>query len=174
MWLDLEMTGLDPRVDKILEVAVIATDWDLNEIAEFRSGFGYTGDKIGSLLDANPFYTKLKENKKALLQLTADSPAVKTVERQLVTFVQDYFDLRQPVLLAGNSIHIDRQFIKNQLPILDQQLHYRMLDVSAWKVLFEGKLGKKYPKKELHRADDDVRESIAELKYYLEYVRNDS
>jgi len=71
------------------------------------------------------------------------------------------------VLLAGNSVHIDRQFIKSNWPKFDVFLHYRMLDVSAWKVVFEGKYGKKFAKPDAHRALDDIRGSIIELQYYL-------
>ena len=71
------------------------------------------------------------------------------------------------IYLAGNSIHQDRKFIEDEMPKLDEILHYRMLDVSAWKVYFENALGKKFLKPENHRALDDIRGSIEELKWYL-------
>lgn len=170
LWCDMEMTGLDPEGDLPLEIAVIATDWDLNEIASFESGIGQDQTSVAVLLDNNDFYKKYPQNRKALLKLAEDSPATAVVEKQLLSFMQDNFDMRKPVLLAGNSIHQDRRFIRAYLPFFDQKLHYRMLDVTAWKVLFEGKYETKYQKKESHRALDDTRESIAELQFYMEKI----
>ena len=73
--------------------------------------------------------------------------------------------------MAGNSIHQDRKFIDREWPNLGFLLHYRMLDVSAWKVVFDGKYGKRFAKPEAHRALDDIKGSIMELKYYLTKVR---
>jgi len=73
--------------------------------------------------------------------------------------------------LGGNSIHMDRRFIINEWARLDARLNYRMLDVSAFKVVFEGKYGKKFAKPEAHRALEDIRGSIMELKYYLGKVK---
>jgi oligoribonuclease len=167
LWLDMEMTGLEPKVDRVLEVAAIITDWDFNEIASFDSGVAQDVAEITPLLNANAFYTKLPQNKKALLELVTKSPAESEVEAKLITFLEEHTDVNKPIILAGNSIHQDRRFIRQYYPKLDELLHYRMLDVSAWKVVFEGKYGKRYTKKEIHRALDDVRESITELKYYL-------
>lgn len=172
LWCDMEMTGLDPERDLALEIAVIATDWDFNEIAEFSSGIGQDVSTVGVLLDANNFYKKYPENRKALLELTDKSPSETIVEKQLQEFVKKHFDLGKPVILAGNSIHQDRRFIRRRMPFFDQLLHYRMLDVTAWKVVFEGKYGAKYDKKEAHRALDDVRESIGELQFYMGKIGN--
>jgi oligoribonuclease len=73
--------------------------------------------------------------------------------------------------LAGNSIHQDRKFIVNEWERLDKRLHYRMLDVSAWKVVFEHKFHNKFSKPEAHRALSDIRGSIEELKYYLKKIK---
>lgn len=170
LWLDFEMTGLDASRDKIVEVAMVVTDWDFNEVASYHSGFGYDAIELGTLLDANPFYVKMKENKAALLELSASSPALGVVEKEMVQFIREHCGVLKPVLLCGNSIHMDRQFIRSQLPLVEQLLHYRMLDVTAWKLVFEAKYDKRYTKQETHRALDDVRESIEELKYYLESV----
>ena len=73
--------------------------------------------------------------------------------------------------MAGNSIHQDRKFIDIEMPKLAERLHYRMLDVSAWKVYFEGALNRKFTKREMHRALDDIEGSIEEMKWYLTFMK---
>lgn len=167
-WCDLEMTGLSPVHDRILEVAAIITDWDFNELAVLESGVGHDPKLIEKKLQANDFYrNKMPQNIAPLVALTTASPPQKVVEQQLLELLSAHFDADEPVLLAGNSIHCDRQFITNQLPLVEKRLHYRMLDVSAWKVVMQGKYHNEFKKGEAHRALGDIRESIAELKYYL-------
>lgn len=163
------MTGLDPTRDRILEVAAIVTDGNLQEIARFETGIGHDTQEITALLDANPFYVKMKANKQALLAQSRTSPPESVVEGMLVEFVRQHCETSRPVVLAGNSIHMDRAFIRSYWPRLEQLLHYRMLDVTAWKIIFEAR-GVKYEKKEVHRALGDVEESISELKMYMEKV----
>lgn len=168
LWLDMEMTGLEPSIDRVLEIAAIITDWDFNEIASFDSGVHHDAAEIRPLLDANSFYAQFPANKKALIELSTKSPGEAEVEERLLAFIKEHGTQTKALLLAGNSIHQDRRFIRAYYPKVDDALHYRMLDVSAWKVVFENKYKKRYLKKEIHRALDDVRESIAEMKYYLE------
>ena len=89
----------------------------------------------------------------------------------LEVFIDKHFDTSKPVLLAGNSIHQDRRFIANEWSRVETKLHYRMLDVSAWKVVFEGKYKKRFSKPENHRALDDIRGSIQELEYYIKKIK---
>lgn len=174
LWVDLEMTGLDPLQDRILEVAAIVTDWDFNEIATYEAAVRVdpklfdTRTQVGAA-----FWDKFPQVKEAL-KAQNESDAVQpvdVVEGQLLEFVDGLFKADQPVLLAGNSIHQDRKFIDREWPKLAERLHYRMLDVSAFKVVFDGKYGKRFAKPEEHRAIDDIRGSIMELKYYLGKVR---
>jgi oligoribonuclease len=95
------------------------------------------------------------------------------VEQELIALVQEHFG-DEPAVLAGNSIHNDRLFVRQWWPHLDLKLHYRMLDVSAWKVLMQGKYGVTFEKQEVHRAFDDIQASIAELHHYLEWFKDDS
>lgn len=169
LWLDLEMTGLDADRDLILEVAAIVTDGHLQEVARFESGVGHGEEEVRRLLDANPFYIKMKENKVALLDLVRQSPPETVVEGMLVKFIAAHCPVERPVVLAGNSIHMDRQFIRRHWPRVEQLLHYRMLDVTSWKLMFEAH-GVIHKKKEAHRALDDIEESIAELTSYMEKV----
>ena len=81
--------------------------------------------------------------------------------------ISEYFSEDVPVILAGNSIHADRAFIAKHLPKLEAKLHYRRLDVSSFKIVYQNKFKKLFKKSESHRALDDIKESIAELKFYL-------
>lgn len=170
LWVDLEMTGLDPQKDKILEVAAIATDWDFNEIAVYEAVKKVSPDIIKNRM-IGEFWDKYSEVRDSLIQQNERGKDDRTIETELLNFIDEYFDNSKPILLAGNSIHQDRKFIDNEWAELSSKLHYRMLDVSAWKVVFGGKFGKKYAKPEEHRALGDIRGSIQELKYYLGKVK---
>ena len=168
LWVDLEMTGLNPTDDRILEVAAIATDWDFNEIATYEGIIKNTDEVLQERLAANSvFWDSNPASREALLAQNGDGVGLEEVEDALLAFIDEHFAKDTPVLLGGNSIHMDRRFIVSQWPRLDARLHYRMLDVSAWKVVFEGKYKKKFAKPEEHRALGDIRGSIMELKYYL-------
>jgi oligoribonuclease len=174
LWVDLEMTGLDPLQDRILEVAAIVTDWDFNEIATYEAAVRVDPEVFEARTQVGAdFWDKFPEVKAALKAQNESDAAqpVDVVEGQLLEFVDGLFKADEPVLLAGNSIHQDRKFIDNEWPKLAKRLHYRMLDVSAFKVVFDGKYGKRFAKPEEHRAIDDIRGSIMELKYYLGKVR---
>lgn len=169
LWVDLEMTGLDPVKDRILEVAAIVTDWNFNELATYE-GVVKVGPrllerrmKVGKdFWDANP------EARDGLIaQNREKGRSGRTIENELLAFINEQFDPKLPVLLAGNSIHQDRRFINREWKRLDARLHYRMLDVTAWKVVMEGKFKKRFMKPEEHRALGDIRGSIMELQYYL-------
>lgn len=170
LWIDLEMTGLDPESDRILEVAAIATDWELKEIATFEAVIKVDEDYMRQRMVGEFWETFSKVRDKLQIQ-NDQGEAVDKVEQQLIEFIGQHFDTSDRILLAGNSIHQDRKFIENEWPKFNKLLHYRMLDVSAWKVVFEGKYRKKFAKPEAHRALSDIRGSIEELKYYLKKVR---
>ena len=170
LWVDLEMTGLDPIEDRILEVAAIATDWDFNEIATYEAAVKVGPHLFDERMKAAPdFWLKFPEVRDALVAQNNSELAKsgQVVENELLEFVNDHFNPDDRIILAGNSIHQDRKFIDNEWPGLAKTMHYRMLDVSAWKVVFDGKYKKRFAKPEVHRAIDDIRGSIMELKYYL-------
>lgn len=169
LWVDLEMTGLDPVDDSILEVAAIATDWDFKELATLEAVVKVDEDHMQQRM-VGDFWEKYDFVRKALQAQNSAGALTDEVEQQLIDFIDQNFDDPQKVLLAGNSIHQDRKFIENEWPQLNKRLHYRMLDVSAWKVVFDGKYKKKFAKPEAHRALSDIRGSIEELKYYLKKI----
>lgn len=166
LWVDLEMTGLDPEKDRILEVAAIATDWNFKEIATYTA-VKKVGPNLMKRRMKGDFWEKFSDVRAALMEQNATGKNGRAVENELLAFVETHFDTSSPVLLAGNSIHQDRKFIVNEWGRLDSLLHYRILDVSAWKLVFEGKYRKKFAKPEAHRALEDIRGSIEELQYYL-------
>lgn len=171
LWIDLEMTGLDPVEDRILEVGVIITDWNLKEIATYESAIKVGPRLVERRMFKGPsklFWESVPETRDALIRQNNEAGrSGRTIENELLALVDKYFEPTAPIILAGNSIHMDRRFIENEWPRLNARLHYRMLDVSAWKVVFENRLGKKFAKREAHRALDDIRGSIEELQYYL-------
>lgn len=164
--MDLEMTGLDPVEDRILEVAAIVTDWDFNELATFEAVQRVDTERIEQRM-VGLFWEENAAARDALIVQNKTGKECQAVETELLRFVNTWFARDERVVLAGNSIHQDRKFIDREWPRLGKRLHYRMLDVSAWKVVFEGKYGKKFAKPETHRALSDIRGSIEELKYYL-------
>ncbi len=170
LWVDLEMTGLDPIEDRILEVAAIVTDWDFNEIAHYTA-VKKVGPNLIKQRMIGDFWERYPLVREALIGQNLDGKNGRTVENELLDFIEEHFGDDERVLLAGNSIHQDRKFIENEWTRLNERLHYRMLDVSAWKVVFEGKYRKKFAKPEEHRALADIRGSIEELKYYLQKVK---
>ena len=168
LWIDLEMTGLDPEKDKILEVAAIATDMNLNQIATYEAAIK-VDDQIIKDRMVGKFWEQNQNTRDALIAGSQSGQPIKTVERELLKFIDQYFG--QTIYLAGNSIHQDRKFIEREMPELNNKLHYRMLDVSAWKIYFENAKNRKFIKPENHRALDDINGSIEELKWYLTFLK---
>ena len=160
------MTGLNPEVERIIEVAAIITTTQHEELECYHE-----------IIKQDPIWLEkmdkwnTKQHKKSGLydQVSKGKPQSK-VEQELVSLVTKHFK-GDKVILAGNSIYQDRLFIKAHFKNLESKLHYRMLDVSSWKIIFEAKRIF-YKKQNKHRALDDIRESIEELKYYLLYLNH--
>jgi len=171
LWIDLEMTGLDPVKDRIVEVGAIATDWNLNEIARYSAAVKVS-PSLAKHRMVGEFWEKNSTVRDALLeQNRTDGRPARAIEKELLDFLEQNFNSKQPIYLAGNSIHQDQKFIEREWSQLNAKLHYRMLDVSAWKLVFENRFRNKFNKPEAHRALDDIEGSIAELKLYINRIK---
>lgn len=168
LWIDLEMTGLDPEKDRILEVAAIATDMEMNEIATYEAIVKVPEELMKERM-VGEFWERNQESRDALIAQNEDGKPIKEVEQELLKFVDEH--CAKELYLAGNSIHQDRKFIEREMPELNKHLHYRMLDVSAWKIYFMEAKHQKFIKAENHRALDDIRGSMEEFKWYLTFLK---
>jgi oligoribonuclease len=173
LWMDLEMTGLDPQRDVILEVAVEITDFNFKTLASYEARVQQPKELVVERMQKNTWWADYPANRDEFVQKLDSAKTSKQVEQEIIELIEQQFG-DEPAVLAGNSIHNDRNFVKQWWPQLDLKLHYRMLDVSAWKVFMQGKYGVQFEKKEIHRAFDDIQASIAELQHYLEWFAHGS
>jgi oligoribonuclease len=160
LWLDLEMTGLDPEEDVILELALEVTD-------TYESKIRHPKVKVIERIAKNTWWHDYAHNRDEFINNLDAAPPIQMVEREVIERIEYHFG-KEPVVLAGNSIHNDRAFIRKALPELELRLHYRMLDVSSFKILMQHRYGAFFKKPEIHRAYDDIQASIAELQYYID------
>lgn len=171
LWLDLEMTGLDAEKDLILEVAVEITDFNFKTLESYEARVrGGNRQTIVNRMQANIWWKDYPVNRDDFLDRLDEAKPLGIVEDELIELVNRHFG-KEPAVLAGNSIHNDRKFIQKWWPALDLKLHYRMLDVSAYKILMQGKYGVIFEKQDPHRAFDDIQASIAELQSYLDWFK---
>lgn len=170
LWVDLEMTGLDAEKDVILEVAAEVTDFDFKTLATYEARVYQRRATVVDRMQKNIWWKDYPENRDEFVQKLAEGKPSQQVEQELIALVEEHFG-SEPAVLAGNSIHNDRNFIKQWWPAFDLRLHYRMLDVSAWKVFMQAKHDVQFEKREIHRAFDDIQASIAELQHYLEWFK---
>ncbi|MDR2799450.1 MAG: oligoribonuclease [Bifidobacteriaceae bacterium] len=170
LWVDLEMTGLDPKIDKILEIAAIVTNWKLEKIATYQAAQKVDENLVKQRM-VGPFWDGVSATRDKLIsQNKSAKKGASEIEKELLDFVEKHFGSTIPIL-AGNSIHQDRLFIAKEWKKLNKKLHYRMLDVSSLKLVFENLYSIQFIKKKTHRAIDDIIESIGELKFYLKEIR---
>ncbi len=173
LWVDLEMTGLEPAKDVLLEVSAEITDFSFKTLANYDARIKQRKEVVAKRMQENIWWRDFTENRDDFLNNLNSGLPLEQVEQELISLVKDQFK-DEPAVLAGNSIHSDRAFIQHWMPEFDLLLHYRMLDVSSWKIVMQGKYGAVYEKNNSHRAFDDIQASIAELQYYLDWFKNHS
>ncbi len=169
VWMDMEMTGLDSEIEKILEVAVLVTDGELNVVAQGPNLILHQPEEVLKAMDE---WNTTHHGESGLLSRVRESTID---EAQASGAILDFLakhTQKNKAPLAGNSIHQDRRFLARYLPEVEDWLHYRNIDVSTIKELARRWYPQQYAnrptKKGNHRAMDDLLESIAELKYYRE------
>ncbi len=170
LWVDLEMTGLDAQQDVILEIAAEVTDFNFKTLASYEARIKQPRDTVVKRMQANIWWKEYPQNRDEFVQRLDEGKPIKQVEQEMVSLLEKYFG-GEPAVLAGNSIHNDRNFIKQWMPALDLKLHYRMLDVTSLKMVMQAKYGVEFEKPAVHRAFEDIQASIAELEYYLEWLK---
>lgn len=165
-WLDLEMTGLDPDLDRIIEIAVVVTDADLNTLAE---GPVLAIRQTEAVLDAMDAWNKGTHARSGLLErVRASTLSEADAEERMLAFLAEHVPAKASPL-CGNSICQDRRFLARWMPRLEAHFHYRNLDVSTLKELarrWRPELAKGLTKQGRHEALADIYESIGELRYY--------
>ncbi|CAN5354177.1 oligoribonuclease [soil metagenome] len=168
MWIDCEMTGLDLGTDRLIEIAALVTDGDLNILGEGIDVVIHTDDAaLSGMVDV----VKQMHARSGLTnEVKASTVDLATAEGMVLDYIRTHVKQAKTAPLAGNSIATDRGFLTRDMPQLDNFLHYRMIDVSSIKELSRRWFPKIYygqPEKGLaHRALADIHESIRELKYY--------
>lgn len=169
VWIDMEMSGLEPDTDRVLEVALIVTDKDLNLVEEGPVLVVHQSDAV---LDAMDNWNKGTHGKSGLIDKVKASPYSEAeVEAAMIEFMKKYVGERKSPM-CGNSICQDRRFLARHMPKLEAYFHYRNLDVSTLKELaarWRPELKEGFKKANNHTALADIQESIAELQYYREH-----
>lgn len=166
IWIDMEMTGLDPEKERIIEIATIVTDSDLNVVAE---GPVFAVHQPDSLLQAMDNWNTKQHNGSGLVaRVKASHVTEREAELATLEFLRQYVPAGKSPM-CGNTIYQDRRFLVKYMPELEKYFHYRLLDVSTLKELalrWAPRVYNGLQKESKHLALDDIRESIEELKYY--------
>jgi oligoribonuclease len=159
LWLDFEFTGLDIRSDVVLEVGSVLTDWHLNELAEFSTFISYPVLDVSDLIARNRWWDSRPNHRQEILRdVQGSTTNLDQASKGLTQFAREHCPT--PVILAGNSIYNDRKWVDRDFPELSKSLHYRMLDVSSFKLVTKALAQLEYEKVQKHRALDDIKESI--------------
>ncbi len=172
VWMDLEMTGLDPERHVIVEIATIVTDDDLNVVAEGPDLVVHQPPEALAEMDA--VVVDMHTRSGLLEAIAASTVTLEEAGAATLAFIQEHVPEARSVPLCGNSIGTDRRFLARYLPEIEEYLHYRSVDVSTLKELARrwspGVLSALPRKATSHRALDDIRESIEELRHYRQHL----
>jgi oligoribonuclease len=172
VWMDLEMTGLDHTSDVIVEIATLVTDDELEIVAEGPDIVVHQPDDVLQRMD--PFVVDMHTRSGLLDLIRASTTSLEEAGRVTLEFIREHVPEARTVPLCGNSIGTDRRFLAGYLPEIEEYLHYRSVDVSSVKELvrrwYPDVLTQRGWKAGTHRALDDIRESVAEMRLYRQLV----
>jgi oligoribonuclease len=176
VWIDLEMTGLDLERHRIVELAVLVTDAQLEVLAEGIDLVVHEPSEV--LAEMDDFVRKMHTKSGLLPEIERSSLTLEAAGKQAIDYIKQFVPEPGTAPMCGNSIGVDRRFLDRYLPELDRYLHYRSIDVSSLKELcrrWYPEAYKKRPSKaETHRALDDIKESVTELRYYRDTIMRPS
>ena len=169
IWIDLEMTGLNPKFERIIEMATIVTDSDLNILSE---GPVFAIKQPTELLDNMDEWNTRQHNASGLVDRVINSPITESqAEEETLAFLKGWVPANASPM-CGNSIGQDRRFLNKYMPKLESHFHYRNLDVSTLKILaqrWSPRVSNAFKKESTHLALQDIRDSIMELRYYRDH-----
>jgi oligoribonuclease len=168
-WIDMEMTGLDERTDYILEVAIIITDLNFNELETYHRVVFQPKEILENMND----WCKNQHGKSGLTSLVPNGMPLSQVENEILELVDRHYQKDEKVVLCGNSVGQDKKFVDSHMKKFSERCHYRIVDVTSFKEIFRSKYGLEVKKADNHRALEDIRESIEELKIYLSYINEE-
>lgn len=171
VWIDLEMTGLDYRSDVILEIAAVVTDANLNIIAQGPNITIHQPDEI--LNTMNPWCIETHTKSGLFKACQESSVTTAQAEEEILRFIEQHCE-KGNAPLCGNTVWFDKLFLQKEMPLIVDFLHYRVVDVTAFKIMLGQWAGHDiiFKKNNNHRALDDIKESIEELKFYRQNYIN--
>ncbi|KAI0753058.1 oligoribonuclease [Daedaleopsis nitida] len=172
VWIDCEMTGLDPRTDRLLEIAVLITNGNLELVDD---GISYVIKTDKEVLDRMDEWCRNTHGASGLTQACMNSPHSKDyVKQRVLEYIKKWIPKERTGVLAGNSVHADRAFLVGEMPEVIDWLHYRIVDVSSIKELsrrwYRTTKPRASPQEPAHRALDDIQGSIRELEWYRKHL----
>lgn len=169
IWIDMEMTGLEPDIDRVIEIATLITDADLNILAEGPVVAVHQSDSV--LAGMDEWNQRTHGDSGLVARVRASKSDEAAAEQQTLDFLREYAETGSSPM-CGNSVHQDRRFLVKYMPTLEAFFHYRNLDVSTVKELarrWRPELPGGFSKNGSHKALDDIRDSVSELQYYREH-----
>lgn len=165
----MEMTGLEPEIERVIEVAVVITDLQFKPLETYHA---VVNQPEAFLENMDEWNTKHHTASGLVAKVpTGKNPG--DVEQDLLDLIKKHYADEERPVLCGNSIFQDRKFIDLYFKRFAKRLHYRMMDVTAWKIIMNACYHVEYQKRDSHRALDDIMESIEELKAFLKHVHKD-
>jgi oligoribonuclease len=164
-FIDMEMTGLDVETNRIIEVAIVITDLKLQPLDRYQAVI----NQPKSFIEAMDDWNVKTHTASGLIKELSRGKHQMEVEMEIISLLKKHFP-DQRVMLTGNSISQDKLFIERYMKKLAELLHYRIIDISSMKAVYQYMLGLRFQKGNTHRAMDDVEKSIEELKFYLGFI----